>query len=166
MSAEGKGFGLTLSPGHAKMRESGLIAVAMMFEREIGPVDVIWKLSRPGAMDWLPHRPKIVPWTILCSVKIIDCCPPKSHIAATGKKTKKTHVTHSFSAPLEKASKDLRSVLNAKFGKERIDAITLDDGDLFIKVEARARELKGNPRLFLPGGYKDIISWYMKEHCQ
>ncbi len=160
-----RGFFLGATGRHRGMREAGLLAVETMLDRGIGPADVIWRLGQPGGLSWLSTPLEVVPWPILCSVKIIDMTPRRNAKAPKGGKPA-APVTHSYSKPHERASDDLRSLLVARFGKAAVDAVATDDGELFIKVEARARELKRNPRLYLPATSKEMVQWYMQEHVK
>lgn len=160
-----RGFYLGATGGHRGMREAGLLAVEAMLERGIGPADVIWRLGQPGGLSWLARPLEVVPWPILCSIKIIDMTERRNAKPPKGGKPA-APVTHSYSKPHERASDDLRSLLVARFGKAAVDAIATDDGELFIKIEARARELKRNPRLYLPAASKEMVQWYMQEHVK
>ena len=160
-----RGFYLGATGRQRSMREAGLAAVEAMIDHGIGPADVIWRLGQPGGMSWMSTPLEVVPWTILCSLKIINMTPRRNAKPPKGGKPTAA-VTHSYSKPHERASDDLRSRLVAKFGKAAVDAIAKDDGELFIKIEARARELKRNPRLYLPAASKEMVQWYMQEHVE
>lgn len=174
MAKENRGFGLQGRGDRVeKMRATGRACAEQLIDKGIGPADVLYRLAQPGALSFTKSHMTIPPWVIFTSVKIVDSTgrrpkskADKAKIEATGSPAKTGAVTHSFSKPAERASENLRSVLEAKFGKEAIDAIDTDDGQLFIKVESRARELKQNPRLFVPKAYLHIVKWYMQEHVR
>lgn len=175
MAKENRGFGLVGKGDRVeKMRASGRACAEQLIDKGIGPADVLYRLAQPGALAFTKSHMTIPPWVIFTSVKIVDSTgrrpkskADKAKIEAAGAPAKSQGaVTHSFSKPSERASSNLRSVLEDKFGKATIDAIDLDDGQLFIKVESRARELKQNPRLFVPKAYAHIVKWYMQEHVR
>lgn len=162
---QGRGFGLGKSPAHEKMRQAGREAAAHMLDKSVGPADVLFKMNAPQAPAFLQEL-DVIPWHLFCSGKFIDCTNRRTAKRRTTASQSDKPITHSYSRPLEKASVNLRSVLVTRFGKEAIDDIATDDGNLFVKVEARARELSKNPRLFVPAKYKHIVQWYMQEHVE
>lgn len=163
-----KPFGIGVTGKHRAMRESGLVAAETMLDKGIGPADVLYRLAQPGGMAWISAPLQCVPWALLCSVKIIDMTARRTMKASknVAGATKKAPVTHSYSRPHDRADESLRSRLEAKFGKAAVAAIAKDDGELFIKVEARAREFKKNARLYLPASSAEMVRWYAKEHVE
>ncbi len=159
MAATGRGFGFTSAPAHRKMLDAAGAAAAHMITVGTTPEHVLKYLSRPGGTKWCGPGGRdlsFVPWNMYVSVKMIDGAASWS---APGSQVVKQ--THSFdaSAVSTKNGAALRRKLEAKFGKDRIDALTSDDGELVQKVALRAEALRRQPGLFLPPAYREIVTW-------
>lgn len=150
-------FGMGETPAHQRMREQGMRAIKSMIRAGTTPALVLKDIS-DGLSRW--SKLQVVPWTMYTSDKFILRAPvPRRGTLASAGKTK----THSFSSAAERLHPELRKRLIHKWGDEKVAALARDDESLYVDVQARAIELRSNPRLYLPASVRDVVRWLAKE---